>query len=214
MTTKALLLATVATLATACSHEKTAEVTTPDVTTTTTTTTTTTVDTVAYRTAADALAERVAADLHRNDEVTKSKLRTVYYSRGRALRDADARYATDTTGRYAAIRAANDAATRDVRTALNDAALYNTYTSGQSSYYNGPYTTVVTTEKPAAKPSLNARVGQGSGVVKLERENDGDSKTKYGNGAKIKRNDDGSMKIKLADGTKIKIDENGKRTVK
>lgn len=214
MNTKLLLLAAAAALATACSHEKTAEVaTTPDVTTTTTTTTTT-VDTTAYRSSADALADRVAADLHKNDEVTKSKLRTVYYGRGRALRDADLRYANDTTGRYAAIREANDAATRNVRTALANDGLYNTYTSGQSSYYDGPYTTVVVTEQPAARPGLNARVGQGSGVVKMEREDDGDKKTKYGNGAKVKRNDDGSVKIKMADGTKIKIDENGKRTVK
>ena len=51
-------------------------------------------------------------------------------------------------------------------------------------------------------------------VKKMERQNDGDKKTKFENGAKIKRNDDGSKKIKLADGTKILIDENGKRTVK
>ncbi len=214
MNTKLLLLAAAAALATACSHEKTAEVaTTPDVTTTTTTTTT--VDTTAYRSSADALADRVAADLHMNDEVTKSKLRTVYYGRGRALRDADLRYANDTTGRYAAIRDANDAATRNVRTALANDGLYNTYTSGQSSYYDGPYTAVAVTEQPAAaaRPSLNARVGQGSGVKKLENQADGDKKTKFENGAKIKRNDDGSIKIREADGTKIKVDENGHRTV-
>ena len=211
MTIKFLLLATTVALAAACSQEKPAA-TAPD--TTVTTTTTTTVDSTAYRAPADALAERVAADLKMTDEATKARFRTVYYSRGRALRDADARYVADTSGRYAAIKAANDAATRDVKTALANDGLYNTYSSGQGSYYEGPYTTVVTTEKPTARPSLNARVGQGSGVVKLEREGDGDNKTKYGNGAKIKRSDDGSVKIKLADGTKIKIDENGKRTVK
>lgn len=215
MNTKVLLLAATAALAAACSQEKTTttDVATTPETTVTTTTTTTTVDSTAYRADADALAERVAADLKMTDEATKARLRTVYYGRGRALRDADARYTTDTTGRYAAIKAANDAATRDVRTALANDGLYNTYSSGQSSYYEGPYTTVVTTEQPA-KPSLGARVGQGSGIVKLERKDDGASKTKYGNDAKIKRNDDGSVKIKMADGTKIKIDENGKRTVK
>lgn len=214
MTTKVLLLAATAALAAACSQEKTTTtdvVTTPE--TTVTTTTTTTVDSTAYRTAADALAERVAADLKMTDEATKARLRTIYYGRGRSLRDAEARYTTDTTGHYAAIKAANDAATRDVKTTLANDGLYNTYSSGQSSYYEGPYTTIVTTEQPA-KPSLGARVGQGSGIVKLERNDDGDNKTKYGNGAKIKRNDDGSVKIKMADGTKIKIDENGKRTVK
>ena len=66
----------------------------------------------------------------------------------------------------------------------------------------------------AARPSLGARVGQGSGVKKLEHENDGDHKVKYENGAKIKRESDGSVKIKRADGTKIKIDEDGHKTVK
>ena len=215
MNTKVLLLAATAALAAACSQEKTTttDVATTPETTVTTTTTTTTVDSTAYRTAADALAERVAADLKMTDEATKARLRTIYYGRGRSLRDAEARYTADTTGRYAAIKAANDAATRDVKTTLANDGLYNTYSSGQSSYYEGPYTTVVTTEQPA-KPSLGARVGQGSGVVKLERKDDGASKTKYGNDAKIKRNDDGSVKIKMADGTKIKIDEDGKRTVK
>ena len=214
MTAKTLLLAATAALATACSHEKTPEATTPAVTTTTTTTTVA-VDTTAYRATADALADRVAADLHRNDEVMKAKLRTVYYTRGRALRDAEARYTTDTTGRYAAIREANDAATRTVRTALADNGLYNTYASGQSGYYDGPYTPVAPTTpqaaRPAARLSLNARVGQGSGLKKLENQHDGDKKTKFGNGAKIKRNDDGSVKIKMADGTKIKLDRNGRR---
>ena len=218
MKSKLLLLATAATVAFAsCSQEKKTEVTETTTTpagTTETTTTTTTIDSASYRTSADQLANQVAADLRATDEATKARLQQIYYSRGRALRDIDAR--PDTTGRYAALRDLNDNTTREVKTVVTDPAAYRTYTDNQGNYYAGPYTTTVvtTTTTPAARPSLGARVGQGSGVKKMERENDGDHKVKYENGAKIKRESDGSVKIKRADGTKIKIDEDGHKTVK
>jgi len=218
MKSKLLLLATAATVAFAsCSQEKKTEVTettTAPAGTTETTTTTTTIDSASYRTSADQLANQVAADLRATDEATKARLQQIYYSRGRALRDIEAR--PDTTGRYAALRDLNDNTTREVKTVVTDPAAYRTYTDNQGNYYAGPYTTTVvtTTTTPAARPSLGARVGQGSGVKKMERENDGDHKVKYENGAKIKRESDGSVKIKRADGTKIKIDEDGHKTVK
>jgi hypothetical protein len=211
MNTKLLLLAAVATLTTAaCSTDKKTEVTettvSPD--STATVTTTTTVDTAAYRTEADALAARVAQDLKITDPAVIERVRTVYYTRGRTLNT----YTADTTGRYAALRAANDETTAALRSSLDDAQ-YNTYTSSLNSYYAGqPYTTVVTTDASGSHHS--AGVGQGTAIKKLERQDDGDKKTKYENGAKVKRDDDGSVKIKRADGTKVKIDENGNRTVK
>jgi hypothetical protein len=219
MNTKLLLLAVAATFATAsCSQEKkteTTETTTvPATGETATTTTTTTVDTAAYRTDASQLADRVATDLSATDAAVKTRLQNVYYSRGRAIRDLDARYATDTTGRYAALKAANDQTTNEIKSIVTPEQ-YKTYSTSQGTYYSGPYTTTtVTTTTTAARPSLGARVGQGSGIKKLEHEGDGDHKVKYENGAKIKRDDDGSFKIKRADGTKIKIDENGHKTVK
>jgi hypothetical protein len=216
MNTKLLGLLAAASLATAaCSQEKKTEETTVTTTpeATTTTTTTTTVDTLAYRNEADALAARVAQDLKLQDTTVVRRIRTVYYTRGRALNS----YTTDTTGRYAAAKAANDAANQEIKTILTDPAQYNTYSSNLGTYYVGqPYTVVVASGAGASatKPSLNARVGQGSAIKKMEREEDGDKKTKFENGAKIKREDDGSMKIKRADGTKIKIDEDGNRTVK
>lgn len=213
MNTKLLGLLAAATLATAaCSQEKKTEetttVTTPDATTTTTTTTT--VDTTSYRNDADALAARIAEDLKLTDTTVVRRIKTVYYTRGRKLNS----YTTDTTGRYAAAKAANDAANQEIKTILTDPTQYNTYSSNLGTYYAGqPYTVVVVDAAPA-KPSLAARVGQGSGVKKMEREDDGDKKTKFENGAKIKREDDGSLKIKRADGTKVKIDEDGNRTVK
>jgi hypothetical protein len=209
MNTKLLGLLAAATLATAaCSQEKKTEettVTSPE--STTTTTTTTTVDTTAYRSDADAMAARIAQDLKLTDTTVVRRIKTVYYTRGRKLNS----YTTDTTGRYAATRAANDEANQEIKTILTDPAQYNSYSSNLGTYYAGqPYTVVVA--EPAQRPS--AGVGQGSAVKKMERENDGDKKTKFENGAKVKREDDGSVKIKRADGTKIKIDENGNRTVK
>ncbi|MGI4762374.1 MAG: hypothetical protein ACRYF0_16815, partial [Janthinobacterium lividum] len=104
-------------------------------------------------------------------------------------------------------------------TVVTDPAAYGTYTANQGNYYAGPYTaatttTTTTTTTSAARPSARGGVSQGTAIKKLERENDGDHKVKYENGAKIKRESDGSVKIKRADGTKIKIDENGHRTVK
>jgi len=218
MNTKLLLLATAAAFTFAsCSDEKKTETT--ETTTvpggTETTTTTTTIDTASYRSSADQLANQVAADLKTTDAAAKARLQNIYYNRGRALRDIDTRYTTDTTGRYAAVKAANDMTTTEVKTVVTDPAAYRTYTDNQGNYYAGPYTatTTTTTTTRGAKPSLGARVGQGSGIKKLENDDD-DRKVKYENGAKIKRSDDGSLKIKRADGTKIKIDENGKRTVK
>jgi hypothetical protein len=214
-----LLLATAATVALAsCSQEKkteTTEAATVPSATTETTTTTTTVDTASYRTSANQLADQVAADLRATDAATKTRLQQIYYNRARTLGDLQAR--PDTVGRYAAVRDLNDMTTREVKTVVTDPAAYGTYTANQGNYYAGPYTatttTTTTTTTTPARPSLGARVGQGSGVKKLENK-ENDRKVKYENGAKIKRSDDGSVKIKRADGTKIKIDENGHRTVK
>jgi hypothetical protein len=172
MNTKLLLLAVAATFATAsCSQEKkteTTETTTVPGGEAATTTTTTTVDTAAYRTEADDLANRVATDISATDAAVKTRLQNVYYSRGRAIRDLDARYATDTTGRYAALKAANDQATSEIQSIVTPGQ-YKTYTTSQGTYYGGPYTTTtVTTTTTAARPSLGARVGQGSGVKKME----------------------------------------------
>jgi hypothetical protein len=220
MNTKLLLLATAATFAFAsCSQEKKTETTettaVPGAAETTTTTTTTTVDTAGYRNGADQLANQVAADLRTTDAAAKARLQQIYYGRGRALRDIDTRYTADTTGRYAAVRAANDLTTREVKTVVTDPAAYRTYTDNQGNYYAGPYTTtaVTTTTTSAARPGVGARVSQGTSIKKVENKDDS-HKVKYENGAKIKRHDDGSVKIKRADGTKIIIDENGNRKVK
>ncbi|AWM34475.1 hypothetical protein [Hymenobacter nivis] len=212
MNTKLLGLLAVAALTTAsCSQEKKTETTetTATVPADAAATQPMAVDTLAYRSSAAALAARVAADLNPADTALPTKLRPIYYTRGRVLRDIEAR--KDTAGVYAATKATNDQASNAVKAAV-PATEYKTYTTKQSAYYVGPYTRAVA-EATETKPSLGARVGQGSGIKKLENSED-EGKVKYENGAKIKRSDDGSLKIKRADGTKIKIDEDGHRTVK
>ncbi|MFD2721288.1 hypothetical protein ACFST9_21410 [Hymenobacter monticola] len=222
MNTKLLGLLAAASLATAaCQQDKKVETTTtttPETTTApaTTTTTTTTVDTVALHDDARRMAARVAEDLKLSDPALTTRIERTYYNRGRRINELETQYTADTTGRYAAIRQANDDADAQIRTDLNNDGYYNTYSSNRANYGDGPYsiTPVVVTTTTTTARRTGGSVGQGSGVKKLERENDGDSKTKYMNGAKVKRDDDGSVKIKRADGTKIKIDEDGNRTVK
>ncbi len=215
MTIKLLgLLAAASLAATACSQEKKVETTTT--TPVTTTTTTTVPDTMAAYEDARRTAARVAEDLKLTDTVVVTRIQKTYYTRGRRLGELQTRYATDTTGRYAAVRQANDQADEEVRTALNSPAYYNTYSANRAAYGDGPYSLAPAAVAPVAVSAApHARgVGQGSGVKKVENRSNGDHKTKYENGAKIKRGDDGSVKIKRADGTKVKIDENGHRTVK
>jgi hypothetical protein len=207
MNTKFIALASAAAFTFAsCSDNKTETTTT---TTDAAATPPAAVDTLAYRAPAADLAQRVANDIKVTDTAVVRELKQVYYTRGRALSRIDAM--TDSTGRYAATKAANDQASAAVQ-GLVGAPAYATYAANQGSYYNGPYT-MTTTTTTTRKPTLGERVGQGSGIKKLEND-ENDRKVKYENGAKIKRSDDGSLKIKRADGTKIKIDEDGHRTVK
>ena len=207
-----------AALATAsCTQDKKVETTTTTTPQATTTTTTTVVDTMAAYDTARRMAARVAEDLKLTDTVVVTRIERTYYTRGRRMGEYETRYGTDTTGRYLAMRQANDQADEEVRTALNNPAYYSTYSANRASYGNGPYSLVPNRVEPintAARSGSAGGVGQGSGVKKMEREGDGDRKTKYENGAKVKRDDNGSLKIKRADGTKVKIDEDGNRTVK
>ena len=220
MNTKLLGLLAAAALATAsCTQDKkveTATATTPE--TVTTTTTTTTVDTVAVHDEARRLAARMAEDLKLTNPAVVTRIERTYYTRGQRLGEAKNRYVSDTTGQYAAMRRINDEADTEIRTDLNNPGYYNTYSTNRANYGDGPYSlapgTATTTTATSGTGVRHGSVGQGSGIKKMENQNDGDKKTKFENGAKIKRNEDGSVKIKMADGTKVKIDENGHRTVK
>jgi ABC-type Fe3+-hydroxamate transport system substrate-binding protein len=217
MNSKFLGLMAAAALATAsCTQDKKVETTTTTTPETVTTTTTTTVDTVAVHDEARRLAARMAEDLKLTDPAVVTRVERTYYTRGQRLAEAKNRYTTDTTGQYTALRQINDEADNEIRTDLGNDGYYNTYSASRANYGDGPYSLVpatVTTTTASTGVRRGSSVGQGSGIKKMENQNDGDKKTKYENGAKIKRDDDGSVKIKMADGTKVKIDENGNRTV-
>ena len=215
MNIKMLGLLAAASLATvACSQDKKVETTTTTTVPTDANTAVVRPDTMAAHDEARRLTARVAEDLKLTDTVVVTRIEKTYYTRGRRLGEYQTRYATDTTGRYMAMRQTNDQADEEVRTSLNNPASYNTYSTNRASYGEGPYSLVPARVEPIRTGTRAASVGQGSGVKKMENQNDGDHKVKYENGAKVKRSDDGSVKIKRADGTKIKIDENGHRTVK
>jgi hypothetical protein len=131
-----LLLAGAAALSLAsCSQEKTTE--------TTTTTTAGTDGTAMSATDMDAMAEaraqriadRMVADMKITDEATKTKIRTVYVNRYRQLGALQTKYATDTTGMAAAMRASMAETDAEFKTVFVDPAQYQAYESSRSSYY-------------------------------------------------------------------------------
>ncbi|MGI4887046.1 MAG: hypothetical protein ACRYFR_18985 [Janthinobacterium lividum] len=220
MAVKILVLLSVAALATAsCSQEKEAEstaATSAYLPTGGAPAAVSALDTMLLRNDADVMAVRVARDLQITDPVLLTRIRNEYYARGRTLQGYTARYAADTTGEYAAVRAANEQTSRRLQTAFTPHQ-YQAYARHQAAYYAPPRAAAVApvaarpaalaVPRPAAKLLTKGRYrAQGSKVTF--------QKVKYANGVKIKRSDDGSLKIKRADGTIIKFDKNGHRTVK
>lgn len=210
-----LLFSAAATLAaTACTQDKPAAV---DAATTPSADTAVVVsrdgaDTAAYRTDADALAARVAEDLKLTDTVVVTRIEKTYYTRGRRLNEASTRYTTDTTGRYAALRAINDETDQQVRTIIPDQ--YDTYTSNRATYYDGtPYTAAA--PAPAAASAAEAPARRGPAIEKYEKKANGETKIKYANGKTVKIDKDGDTKVEYPNGTKVKRDaDDGERKVK
>jgi hypothetical protein len=174
-------------------------------------------DTASYRTDADRLSDRIAQDLRLTDTVIVTKVQKTYYTRGRRMQEANTRYATDTTGRYATLRSINDETDRSVKTIVTNPAQYDTYTSNREAYYAGtPYTASTTTTESTTTATTRAATParrRGPAIVKYERDG-GDVKIEYANGTKVKIDKDGERKTKFADGRKVKVDDDGERKVK
>ncbi|GAB3232354.1 hypothetical protein GCM10027346_19560 [Hymenobacter seoulensis] len=167
---------------------------------------TATADTAAYRTEADRLADRIAQDLRLTDTVVVTRVEKTYYTRGRQLRDVETRYATDTTGRYAAQRAINDNTDREVRTYITDPNQYRTYETNRNSYYSGtPYSNATITTTTTEREAAPAR-RQGPSVVKYDKKANGETKIVYSNGKTVKVDKDGDRKVEYPSGTKVKRD--------
>lgn len=204
---KTLLLASAAVtlLAASCTQDKPAAVdaaTTPAADTAVVVSDAPLNDTAAYRTDADRLAARIAEDLKLTDTVVVTRIEKTYYTRGRRLNEIETRYATDTTGRYAALRQVNDDTDREVKTIVTDPNQYNTYSSNRDTYYSGtPYTAVTVRETAPA-----ARRSSGPAIVKYDKKANGETKIVYANGKTVKVDKDGDRKTEYPNGTKVKRD--------
>jgi hypothetical protein len=163
-------------------------------------------DTAAFRIEADRIAERIAKDLRLTDPVAVTKVQKTYYTRGRRLREANTRYATDTTGRYAALRSINDKTDRSIKTIVTNPEQYKTYKSNREDYYEGtPYTEIETiVEATAARRPVAAARRRGPAIVKYKNRG-GILKIKYANGAKVKIGEDGKRKVLRAGNTKSRL---------
>ncbi|RZJ89236.1 MAG: hypothetical protein EOO60_10250 [Hymenobacter sp.] len=223
MTVKTLRLLVVATLATAaCTQEKEAENAAATsaylLASGTLPPAVMVLDTMQLRDDADVMVMRVARDLNITDPALLTRIRNEYYARGRTLQGYSAQYAADTTGKYAAVRAANAQTSRRLKTVFTPHQ-YQVYASRQANYYAPPRTAGVVpmATRPAAlavpplgdakAPGAKSRYRTTGAKVTFQ-------KVKYNNGVKVKRKFDGSLKIKRADGTIVKFDKRGHRTVK
>ncbi len=177
-------------------------------------------DTAELRAAARRTAQRVADDLGFTETVVITQLVPVYVERAQALADLDEQYATDTTGRYAAQRATNDAADRRVRAVVKEPAKYRTYEAKRGTYYEGtPYSnaTISTMREEEAAASASSAPARRSGpsIVKYDKKANGETKIVYSNGTTVKVDKDGDRKTEYSNGTKVKRDaDDGKVKMK
>ncbi|GAB3305431.1 hypothetical protein [Hymenobacter tenuis] len=203
---KTLLLLSVAAAFTmaSCSENKTAETDTATTTAAngTSTTTTTTTTTTSYSTdAIERRADRIAADMAAKmkfDEATRTKVRTVYVTRGQRLGELQEKYAADTTGRAAAMREVYNNADLEMKTVLADPTQYSAYESSRVEYMDDRYmdddTNMATTDMSSSASTDASGSGMGTSKVKAE------------DGSKLKVKADGDIKMKDSEGNKAKVD--------
>lgn len=226
MTVKTLVLLVGAVLATAaCTQEKETEhvaATSAYLPTATPPSAVTVLDTMKLRDDADVMVMRVARDLKITDPALLTRIRNEYYARGRTLLGYSAQYAADTTGKHAAVRAANAQTSRRLKTAFTPHQ-YQVYASRQADYYapqraaGAPAAVAPLAARPAAlavPPPGGAKAPGAKSRYRASGAKMTFQKVKYNNGVKVKRKFDGSLKIKRADGTIVKFDKKGHRTVK
>lgn len=170
-------------------------------------------------------ADQVTRDLNLTDPEQVRRVRQVYATRAQRLGEADRRYATDTTGRYAAVRRTNADADNEIKTIVNDETRYRTYTTNRGRYYGDEYySTQATTETSAATtttatassaPTTRPARRRGPAIVEYKKDEDGDVKIKYANGKQVKIDADGDRKTEYPSGRKVKRDaDNGTVKVK
>ena len=187
-----------------CSENKPAETTT---TTTDTSMTTTTTGTMDYSPeAVNSRADRMANDMATSmklDEPTRTKVRTVYVTRGQRLAELNQKYMSDTMGMAAARRDVYNNADLEMKTVFTDPTQYSAYESSRTNYYDDRYMDNNTGMSSNNSGSTSAD-NMSSGTTNM---NDVDKmKVKGDDGSKMKVKADGDVKMKDAEGNKAKMD--------
>ncbi|RSK47415.1 hypothetical protein [Hymenobacter rigui] len=210
-----ILSAAAAFMTASCSENKTADTatTSADGTTTTTTTTTTTSYTPE---AIERRADRIAADMATKmkfDDATRTKVRTIYVTRGQRIAELQNKYASDTMGMAAAMRGVYTDTDAEMKTIFTDPTQYSAYESSRTDYMDDRYmddnamsssdsnmdTTSMSSSSSSdmSTTSSTGTMESGAGVSKM--------KAKAEDGSKIKIKDNGKVKTKDADGEKTKM---------
>lgn len=196
-----LPLAAAFTLA-SCGDNKTTETTT-----TTETAMTTATGDLEYRSRANRIADKMAADMNITDTAMVSRMRTTYYTRAQRLGELRTKYTTDTIGMAADMRSAYSETDNEFKGYL-PAESYTAYETSRPTYYEEAY--MDDTSAPAAtdnSASSSAETGSMSsegGKMKVQADGDIKIKDAEGNKAKID-GDDGTVKLKPEDGKDVKI---------
>jgi hypothetical protein len=192
-----LLSAAAAFTFSACSENKTAETTTATegMTTTTTTTTTTAYSPDAIERRADRIVEAMAAKM-KFDDATRTKVRTIYVTRGQRIAELQSKYATDTTGMGAAMRGVYTDTDTEMKTIFTDPTQYSAYETSRMDYMDDRY---MDDSNMSTSSSADMSGTEGGSM-------EAGSKMKGEDGSKVKVQADGDVKIKDAEGNKMKVD--------
>ncbi|MFD2787041.1 hypothetical protein [Hymenobacter rubripertinctus] len=180
-----------------CSENKTTETATATdgMTTTTTTTTTTAYSPEAIERRADRIAADMAAKMQ-FDDATRTKIRTVYVTRGQRLAELQNQYAADTMGMAAARREVYSNADLEMKSVFTDPTQYSAYESSRMDYMDDRY---MDDNTMSSSSDMNSSGDMTDGM-------EAGSKMKDADGNKVKVKADGDIKIKDSEGNKAKMD--------
>ncbi|UOQ66998.1 hypothetical protein [Hymenobacter volaticus] len=190
-----------------CGDNKTAETTTTTETPTTSTAATGDMD-AQYRTRAQRIADKMAADMKITDTAMVSRIRTTYYTRAQRLGELRTKYASDTAGMAADMRSAYSETDNEFKGYL-PAESYTAYETSRPTYYEEDYmddaSAPAETDNTASASTETGSSSDGEGG-KLKVKADGDIKIKDAEGNKAKIDgDDGTVKLKPENGKDVKI---------
>ncbi|WP_375438341.1 hypothetical protein [uncultured Hymenobacter sp.] len=206
---KLLLLFPIAasTLASCGDSTTTTEATTATETATTSTAATGDMD-MQYRSRAQRIADKMAADMKITDTAMVSRIRTTYYTRAQRLGELRTKYASDTAGMAADMRSAYSETDNEFKGYL-PAESYTTYETSRPTYYEEAYmddssAPAETDNSASASTETESMSGGEGGKMKVKADGDIKIKDAEGNKAKID-GDDGTVKLKPENGKDVKI---------